>query len=67
MGPRTGTSEGEASMNYSIYSVDRVTHLKIVVIALAAAIAMVSISLASHISPDSDRVAVVRTGKHMPG
>lgn len=54
-------------MNYSIYSVDRVTHLKIVVIALAAAIAMVSISLASHISPDSDRVAVVRTGKHMPG
>ena len=44
-------------MNHSIYSADRVTHLKIVVIALAAAIAMASIAISSHISSDLDTVA----------
>jgi hypothetical protein len=50
-------------MNHSIYSVDRVTHLKIVVIALAAAIAMASIAISSRITPNIDKVAVVKAGK----
>jgi hypothetical protein len=50
-------------MNDSIYSVDRVTHLKIVVIALAAAIAMVSIVTSDHIRSNIGTVAVVKAGK----
>jgi hypothetical protein len=50
-------------MNHSIYIVDRVTHLKIVVIALAAAIAVGGIAVSSHISSNIDRVAVIKAGK----
>jgi hypothetical protein len=50
-------------MNDSLYSIDRVTHLKIVVIALAAAIAMVSIVMSTHIRANIATVAVVKTGK----
>jgi hypothetical protein len=38
----------ESSMNHSIYSIDRVTHLRIVVVAVAAAITMVSITASSY-------------------
>jgi hypothetical protein len=50
-------------MNHSIYSVDRGTHLKIVVIALAAAITMASIAISSHISSNIDAAVVVKAGK----
>jgi len=52
-------------MNHSIYSIDRVTHLKIVVIALAAAIATVIIALSSHVGSDGDRGAVVKAGESL--
>lgn len=35
-------------MNYSIYSADRTTHLKIVVVALAASIGIASFGIAAH-------------------
>lgn len=50
-------------MNHSMYSADRGTHLKILVIGLAAAIAMASIAISSHISSDLDTVAAVKAGK----
>lgn len=36
-------------MNYSIYSADRTTHLKIVVVALAASIGIASFGIAAHL------------------
>lgn len=38
-------------MNYSLYSADRATHLKIVVVALAAAIMVVGVSIVARTSP----------------
>jgi hypothetical protein len=38
----------EALMNYSIYSADRTTHLKIVIVALAASIGIASFGIAAH-------------------
>lgn len=57
----------EALMNHSIYSADRSTHLKIVVLALLAAIAVTSLSLSLHFSPaePTDRTAVLKAGKPM--
>jgi len=52
-------------MNHSIYSADRATHLKIVVIALAAALAGSGVALSSHISANIGSVAVVKAGKPM--
>jgi hypothetical protein len=37
-------------MNYSIYSADRTTHLKIVVVALVVSIAIASFGIASHLN-----------------
>ncbi|HLZ04618.1 MAG TPA: hypothetical protein VKR55_21040 [Bradyrhizobium sp.] len=50
-------------MNHSMYSADRTTHLKIVVAALIAAIAMTSIALSSHLTQNISAVAVVKAGK----
>jgi hypothetical protein len=52
-------------MNHSIYSADRTTHLKIVVVALVAAIAVAGISItARSTSDDSYQTArVVKAGK----
>jgi hypothetical protein len=53
-------------MNHSIYSADRMTHLKIVVVALVAAIAVagLSISARSTSTDDSYQTArVVKAGK----
>ncbi|THD71872.1 MAG: hypothetical protein E7813_04925 [Bradyrhizobium sp.] len=36
-------------MNYSIYSADRTTHLKIVVVGLAASIGITSFGIAAHL------------------
>ncbi len=53
-------------MNHSIHSADRATHLKIVVIALVAGIAVagVGISARSH-SGDAQTAHVVKAGKPM--
>jgi hypothetical protein len=52
-------------MNHSIYSADRTTHLKIVVVALVAAIVVAGVSiLARTASDDSYQTArVVKAGK----
>ena len=52
-------------MNHSIYSADRTTHLKIVVVALVAAIAVAGISISARTpSDDSYQTArVVKAGK----
>jgi hypothetical protein len=39
------------TMNHSIYSADRTTHLKIVVVALLAGLAVAGLALSSHVSP----------------
>ncbi|MBU6462235.1 MAG: hypothetical protein KGL35_30395 [Bradyrhizobium sp.] len=49
-------------MNHSIYSIDRMTHLKVVVIALALVIALISIVMSSRIISKVDTVAVVKAG-----
>ena len=53
-------------MNHSIYSADRATHLKIVVIALVAGIAGIGLGLSSrpHSDDDSTQTArVIKAGK----
>ena len=53
-------------MNYSIYSADRATHLKIVVVALIAGIAIAGFALLSHTSFDvasTQTSAVIKAGK----
>ncbi len=54
-------------MNHSIYGADRATHLKIVVLALLAAIGVTSLSLSLHSRPtgSADRTAVLKAGKPM--
>jgi hypothetical protein len=57
----------EASMNHSIYSADRSTHLKIVVVALLAAIAVTGLSLSLHAFPaeHAEGTALLKAGKPM--
>jgi hypothetical protein len=51
-------------MNHSIHSADRATHLKVVVLALVAGIAVAGLALSAHTSPDDSQAAhVVRAGK----
>jgi len=50
-------------MNHSIYSADRTTHLKIVVVALVAGIAMSGIAMSSHIASNTETVAIIKAGK----
>jgi hypothetical protein len=56
------TNEGysEGSMNHSFYSAD---HLKIVVVALAAGIALAGIATASRISSSAESAAVIKAGQ----
>jgi hypothetical protein len=42
----------ETSMNHSIYSADRMTHLKIVVVALVAGITVAGFSISAHTTSD---------------
>jgi ABC-type proline/glycine betaine transport system permease subunit len=53
------------SMNHSIYSADRTTHLKIVVIALVAAIVGVSLGLSARSNSDagSQTAGIIKAGK----
>jgi hypothetical protein len=53
-------------MNHSIYSADRSTHLKIVVVALVAGIAVVGFALSSSTNPDAgspQTAGVIKAGK----
>ena len=53
-------------MNYSIYSADRTTHLKIVVVALVLSIGMASFGIAAHFKAEdqySQMAYVVKAGK----
>jgi hypothetical protein len=51
-------------VNHSIYSADRSTHLKIVVVALVAGIAVVGLGISARSSPDDVQTArVQKAGK----
>ena len=49
-------------MNHSFYSVDRTTHLKIVVIALIGATAIAGIGIAAHSGSRDDRAETGHAG-----
>jgi hypothetical protein len=51
-------------MNHSIHSADRSTHLKIVVVALVAGIAVAAFGISARTSPDYAQTAhVIKAGK----
>ena len=53
-------------MNHSIYSADRTTHLKIVIVALMAGILITNLALLSHRGSDpssTEAAGVLRAGK----
>jgi hypothetical protein len=55
-------------MNHSIYSADRTTHLKIVVVALVAAIAVAGFSISARNTSDqgyTQTARVIKAGKPM--
>jgi hypothetical protein len=56
----------EAGMNHSIYSADRTTHLKVVVLALVAGIAVAGFGISARTFSDdssAQTVRVVKAGK----
>jgi hypothetical protein len=63
--PADGAEDaGEASMNHSIHSADRATHLKIVVVALVAGIALAGFGISARTGSDYARTArVQKAGK----
>jgi len=53
-------------MNHSIYSADRATHLKIVVVALVAGIAVAGLGISARLSSDdgyTQTAKVIKAGK----
>jgi hypothetical protein len=53
-------------MNHSIHSVDRATHLKIVVVALVAGIAVAGFGISARTNSDYTQAAhVIKAGKAM--
>jgi hypothetical protein len=56
----------EAAMNHSIHSADRATHLKIVVVALVAGIAVAGLAISARTNSDYGQTAhVIKAGKPM--
>jgi hypothetical protein len=56
----------EASMNHSIQTADRATHLKIVMVALVAGIAVAGFGMSTRASSDYSQTAhVIKAGKPM--
>jgi hypothetical protein len=56
----------EASMNHSIYSADRSTHIKIVVVALVAGIAVAGLGISARSNSDdgyTQTARVIKAGK----
>jgi hypothetical protein len=55
----------EASMNHSIYSADRTTHLKIVVVALVAGIVVAGFGISARSNSDdyTQTARVIKAGK----
>ena len=54
----------EAAMNHSIHSADRATHLKIVVVALVAGIAVAGFGISARTNSDYSQTAhVIKAGK----
>jgi hypothetical protein len=61
-----GAAERGATMNHSFYSADRSTHLKIVVVALVAGIAVSGLALSSRTNADQgsqQTAGVIKAGK----
>jgi hypothetical protein len=54
-------------MNHSIYSADRATHLKIVVVALVAGIVVAGLGISARITSDgyTQTAGVIKAGKPM--
>jgi hypothetical protein len=56
----------EAQMNHSIHSADRSTHLKIVVVALVAGMAVAAFGISARTNSDYTQTAhVIKAGKPM--
>jgi hypothetical protein len=60
---RSKQEGSEASMNHSIYSADRATHLKVVVVALVAGITVAGVGIASRLSSDGGYTQTARVIK----
>jgi hypothetical protein len=62
--PTADAADGSLHMNHSIYSADRTTHLKIVIIALVIGIAGIGFGLSTRADMGSTQSAgVIKAGK----